>query len=132
MNILCMAPTEYRLVAANGPIEAVPWLRRLVTAGEALGVPVTAFRNQTGLIIADGYGQTETGHLAGVRPGENAPPGSMGRLLPGVRGEIVDGELCIDTATAPTFFLGYAGESAPTGCARTRRAGCSSTRAPMT
>jgi acetyl-CoA synthetase len=36
-----------------------------------------------------------------------------------VRGEIVDGELCIDTATAPTFFPGYAGESAPTGLWRT-------------
>ena len=35
--------------------------------------------------IADGYGQTETGQVTGVRPGETAPPGSMGRPLPGIR-----------------------------------------------
>ena len=48
-------------------------------------------------------------------PGETAPPGSMGRPLPGVHAEIVDGELCVDPATVPTFFLGYDGEPAPAG-----------------
>jgi acetyl-CoA synthetase len=115
VNVLCMAPTEYRLIAAAGPIENVPSLRRLITAGEALGVPaMRAWHEQTGLWIADGYGQTETGHVTGVRPGEVAPPGSMGRPLPGVRAEIVDGELCVDPASVPTFFLGYDGAAAPT------------------
>jgi acyl-coenzyme A synthetase/AMP-(fatty) acid ligase len=108
VDVLCMAPTEYRLIAAHGPIRELPSLRRIVTAGEALGIPaVEAWRAQTGLEIADGYGQTETGHLAGVRPGERAPPGSMGRPLPGVRVEIVGGELTVDPATVPSFFLGY-------------------------
>jgi acyl-coenzyme A synthetase/AMP-(fatty) acid ligase len=108
VNVLCMAPTEYRLIAAGGPIDALPSLRRAITAGEALGVPAfDAWREQTGLEIADGYGQTETGQVTGVRPGESAPPGSMGRPLPGIRVEIVDGELCVDPATVPTFFLGY-------------------------
>ncbi|HEY8300966.1 MAG TPA: AMP-binding protein [Jatrophihabitans sp.] len=116
VNVLCMAPTEYRLIAAHGPIDDVPSLRRLVTAGEALGVPALhAWHEQTGLWIADGYGQTETGHVSGVRPGEVAPPGSMGRPLPGVHAEIVDGELCVDPATVPTFFLGYDGGSVPDG-----------------
>ena len=116
VNVLCMAPTEYRLIAAHGPITDVPSLRRLVTAGEALGIPaVDAWRAQTGLTIADGYGQTETGHLTGVRPGETAPPGSMGRPLPGVHTQIVDGELCVDPATVPTFFLGYDGAPVPEG-----------------
>lgn len=110
VNVLCMAPTEYRLIAAAGPITDVPSLRRIVTAGESLGVPaVEAWHAQTGLTIADGYGQTETGHLTGVRPGEVAPPASMGRPLPGVVHEIVDGELCVDPSTVPTFFLGYDG-----------------------
>jgi acetyl-CoA synthetase len=114
--VLCMAPTEYRLIDAHGPIEDVPSLRRLVTAGEALGVAaVESWQRQTGLVIADGYGQTETGHLAGVRPGETAPPGSMGRALPGVATRIVDGELTVDPATVPTFFLGYDGAPAPDG-----------------
>jgi acetyl-CoA synthetase len=116
VNVLCMAPTEFRLIAASGPIEGVPSLRRLVTAGEALGTAaVEAWQRHTGLVIADGYGQTETGHLAGVRPGEVAPPGSMGRPLPGVDAEIVDGELTVDPASVPTFFLGYDGEPAPVG-----------------
>jgi acyl-coenzyme A synthetase/AMP-(fatty) acid ligase len=116
VNVLCMAPTEYRLIAAAGPIGALPSLRRAVTAGEALGVPAfETWRAQTGLAISDGYGQTETGQLTGVRPGETAPPGSMGRPLPGVQVEIVDGELLVDPATVPTFFLGYDGGSIPPG-----------------
>jgi acyl-coenzyme A synthetase/AMP-(fatty) acid ligase len=116
VDVLCMAPTEYRLIATAGAIDVGPSLRRVITAGEALGVPaVTAWREQTGLEIADGYGQTETGQVTGVRPGESAPPGSMGRPLPGVRVEIVDGELCVDPATVPTFFLGYDGGEGPEG-----------------
>jgi acyl-coenzyme A synthetase/AMP-(fatty) acid ligase len=107
VNVLCMAPTEYRLIAAAGPIGLLPSLRRAITAGEALGIPAfETWREQTGLEIADGYGQTETGQVTGVRPGETAPAGSMGRPLPGVRVEIVDGELLVDPATVPTFFVG--------------------------
>jgi acetyl-CoA synthetase len=39
----------------------------------------------------------------------------MGRPLPGVRAEIVGGELVVDPATVPTFFLGYDGGLAPEG-----------------
>ena len=120
VNVLCMAPTEYRLIAAAGAIGALPSVRRLITAGEALGAPtVDAWASQTGLIIADGYGQTETAHIAGVRPGETAPAGSMGRPLPGVSVEIRDGELVVDPSTVPTFFLGYDGSPAPSGWWRT-------------
>jgi acyl-coenzyme A synthetase/AMP-(fatty) acid ligase len=120
VDVLCMAPTEYRLIAAAGPIGALPSLRRAITAGEALGVPAyLTWQEQTGLAIADGYGQTETGQVTGVRPGESAPPGSMGRPLPGVRASVVDGELLVDPATVPTFFLGYDGSSVPNGMWRT-------------
>ena len=116
VNVLCMAPTEYRLIAAHTTPDVGPTVRRMITAGEAPGTTVVdTWRTHTGLVIADGYGQTETGHLAGVRPGETAPPGSMGRPLPGIDVEIVDGELTVDPRTVPTFFLGYAGETAPTG-----------------
>jgi acyl-coenzyme A synthetase/AMP-(fatty) acid ligase len=116
VNVLCTAPTEFRLIAAAGPIGDLPSLRRAVTAGEALGVPAfEAWRTQTGLQISDGYGQTETGQLTGVRPGETAPPGSMGRPLPGIRAEVVDGELVVDPTSVPTFFLGYDGGSVPEG-----------------
>jgi acetyl-CoA synthetase len=116
VNVLCMAPTEYRLIAAAGEIGSLPSLRRAITAGEALGVPAfETWHAQAGLAIADGYGQTETGQVTGVRPGETAPPGSMGRPLPGVTASVVDGELVVDPATVPTFFLGYDGSSIPSG-----------------
>jgi acyl-coenzyme A synthetase/AMP-(fatty) acid ligase len=116
VNVLCMAPTEYRLIAAAGRIGTLPSLRRAITAGEALGAPAfAAWRDHTGLEIAEGYGQTETGHISGVRPGETARPGSMGRPLPGVRAEVRDGELLVDPSTVPTFFLGYDGDSIPSG-----------------
>jgi acetyl-CoA synthetase len=116
VQLLCMAPTEYRLIAAQESIGRLPTVRRLVTAGESLGVPaVQAWHAATGLLIADGYGQTETGHLAGVAPGVVAPTGSMGRVLPGIAADIVDGELVVDPATVPTFFLGYDGAPAAPG-----------------
>jgi acetyl-CoA synthetase len=92
----------------------------MVTAGEALGVPaLEAWRSATGLRISDGYGQTETGQLTAAPVDSPAPAGSMGRPLPGVAMSVVDGELVVDPATVPTFFLGYDGTEAPTGPWRT-------------
>jgi acetyl-CoA synthetase len=60
--------------------------------------------------IRDGYGQTETGQITGMPLGIEARPGSMGLPLPGIRVDVVDGELVIDPASDPTFFLRYLGE----------------------
>ncbi|MFT3865090.1 MAG: AMP-binding protein [Solirubrobacterales bacterium] len=115
VNALCMAPTEYRLIAKRATIGELPHLRRLVAAGEALNPEVLdVWRAATGLEIADGFGQTETGQLTGVPLGEPARPGSMGRPLPGMRVWVDDGELVVDPETVPTFFRGYLGhEPAP-------------------
>jgi acyl-coenzyme A synthetase/AMP-(fatty) acid ligase len=109
VNVLCMAPTEYRVIAKRAQLEPVASLRGLVAAGEALNPEVLrAFRDATGLEIRDGYGQTETGQLTGVPAGGAVRPGSMGRPLPGVALEVVDGELVLtDPASDPTFFVGY-------------------------
>ena len=108
--VLCMAPTEYRVIAKRAEPRPVAGLRGLVAAGEALNPEVLrAFHDATGLWIRDGYGQTETGQLTGMPLGEPARPGSMGRPLPGMRLWIDDGELCLDPATVPTFFRGYLG-----------------------
>ena len=111
--VLCMAPTEYRVIAKRAGLRPLPALRGLVAAGEALNPEVLrAWQEATGLQIRDGYGQTETGQLTGA-PGEGRTrPGSMGPALPGVGLEIEDGELAVDPATVPTFFLGYVGEQA--------------------
>ena len=85
VSVLCMAPTEYRVIAKRATLRALPRLRRMVAAGEALNPEVLrAWREATGLEIRDGYGQTETGQLTGMPPGEPARPGSMGWALPGV------------------------------------------------
>jgi acyl-coenzyme A synthetase/AMP-(fatty) acid ligase len=112
--VLCMAPTEYRVIAKRAAPRPVAGLRGLVAAGEALNPEVLrAFHAATGLWIRDGYGQTETGQLTGMPLGETARPGSMGRPLPGMRLWIEDGELCLDPATVPTFFRGYLGAPPP-------------------
>ncbi len=119
--VLCMAPTEYRVIAKRAEPRPVDGLRGLVAAGEALNPEVLrAWHEATGLWIRDGYGQTETGQLTGMPLGEPARAGSMGRALPGIRVWIEDGELCADPATIPTFFRGYLGAGpAPRGTWRT-------------
>ena len=108
VSVLCMAPTEYRVIAKRAAPRSAPGLRGLVAAGEALDPGVLgAWHDATGLWIRDGYGQTETGQLTGMPLGHAARPGSMGRPLPGVRLDVLDGELVLDPASDPTFFLGY-------------------------
>jgi acyl-coenzyme A synthetase/AMP-(fatty) acid ligase len=112
--VLCMAPTEYRVIAKRVELRRFPELRALVAAGEALNPEVLeVWRDATGLEIRDGYGQTETGQLTGNLDGEPTRAGSMGRALPGVKLWIEDGELVADPATVPTFFLKYLGDDAP-------------------
>ncbi|HEY6524885.1 MAG TPA: AMP-binding protein [Solirubrobacteraceae bacterium] len=111
VNVLCMAPTEYRVIAKRVELVPVPSLHGLVAAGEALNPEVLrAFKEATGLEIRDGYGQTETGQLTGVPAGGAVRPGSMGRPLPGVALEVDDGELVLaDPRTDPTFFVATLG-----------------------
>ena len=111
VNVLCMAPTEYRVIARRAQPCAPPSLRHLVCAGEALNPEVlNGWHEATGLVICDGYGQTETGQLTAVRNDGRLHPGSMGQALPGVRAWVDDGELVCEPRTVPTFFLGYIGE----------------------
>jgi len=111
VDVLCMAPTEYRIIAKRTTLRRFERLHGLVAAGEALNPEVlAAWREATGLDVRDGYGQTETGQMTANPPGVAAEPGSMGLPLPGVRMWIEDGELLVDPATVPTFFLGYRGE----------------------
>jgi acetyl-CoA synthetase len=137
VNVLCMAPTEYRVIAKRAEPRPVASLRSLVAAGEALNAEVLrVWEEATGLPVRDGYGQTETGQLTGNPPGVEPRPGSMGLPLPGVHlrvepteaaaspspdapsrgpaGAGSSGELVLaDPATDPTFFLGYLGEDGP-------------------
>ena len=110
VNVLCQAPTEYRMLAKRAELRPIPSLRRLVSAGEPIEPEaIRVFRENLGLSIGDGYGQTETGAIAGMGPGEDDPArdGSMGRPLPGLETRVVDGELQLRAATSETFFDHY-------------------------
>jgi acyl-coenzyme A synthetase/AMP-(fatty) acid ligase len=106
VNVLCMAPTEYRAVAKRTELRALPALRHAVAAGEPLNPEIVRlWRDAVGIEIHDGYGQTETGALTGMPIGPPVRPGSMGLPLPGYRLWVDEGELCVDPSTVPTFFL---------------------------
>ncbi len=122
VEVLCQAPTEYRVLVQRAGLRPLPGLRRAVSAGETLDREVfAAWRDATGLEIADGYGQTETGHLTGNLAGEPAREGSMGKPLPGFELRVADDELQVRVDSCPTFFSRYldgepfAGEWWPTG-----------------
>jgi len=110
VDVLCQAPTEYRVLAKRTQLRPVKSLRRMVSAGEALNPEVIeAFRAGLGLDIHDGYGQTETGQLTGNLVGDSVRDGSMGKALPGFDLRITDQILEIRVASCPTFFGGYIG-----------------------
>jgi acyl-coenzyme A synthetase/AMP-(fatty) acid ligase len=133
VNVLCQAPTEYRMLAKRTALRPLPKLRRMVSAGEPLEAEtIAAFREATGLVTADGYGQTETGHISGNHVGVPIREGSMGKPLPGLEIRLVppegseaggsaSGELQLRAASSPTFFSRYIegqrfeGEWWPTG-----------------
>jgi len=114
VNVLCQAPTEYRMLARRTELRELPALRRMVSAGEPLDPEtIAAFKAATGLEPADGYGQTETGQVTGNLAGEPVRQGSMGKPLPGIETRIAGaedgavGELQLRAASSPTFFSRY-------------------------
>jgi acetyl-CoA synthetase len=114
VNVLCQAPTEYRMLARRTELHELPALRRMVSAGEPLDPEtIAAFKAATGLEPADGYGQTETGQVTGNLAGEPVRQGSMGRPLPGIETRIAGaedgaaGELQLRASSSPTFFSRY-------------------------
>jgi acyl-coenzyme A synthetase/AMP-(fatty) acid ligase len=113
VNVLCQAPTEYRILAKRAELRPIPSLRRMISAGEPLNPEVIRlFREHLGTGIGDGYGQTETGPVTGMRPDEDDPAhdGSMGRPLPGIQARVMNGELQVKPETVPSFFSHYIGE----------------------
>ena len=101
-----MAPTEYRAIAKRAGLRELAGLRHAVAAGEPLNPEIVErWREEAGVAVHDGYGQTETGALTGMPLDQPLRPGSMGRPLPGMRLWVDDGELVGDPSTIPTFFI---------------------------
>lgn len=90
----CAPPTAYRLLVVEDLTKYdLGALRSCVGAGEPLNPEVIdIWKNQTGLQIRDGYGQTETVLIVGNFPVDDAPvkPGSMGKPAPGFSIDVID------------------------------------------
>jgi acyl-coenzyme A synthetase/AMP-(fatty) acid ligase len=98
VTTFCAPPTVYRqLVQLDLGRYPMPALRHVVAAGEPLDPEtIDRFRAGTGLLIHDGYGQTETVNIVANVPGMQLRPGSMGKPTPGFDVRIVDpaGRVC--------------------------------------
>jgi acetyl-CoA synthetase len=111
VTTFCAPPTVYRMLIQQ---DLAPWrdrlsIREMVGAGEPLNPEVIEqVQNGLGVVIRDGFGQTETTAQVGNTPGQEVVPGSMGRTLPGYdvvlldpatgeeqRGDGAEGELCL-------------------------------------
>ena len=102
-------------------------MREAASAGEPLNPEVIErVRAAWGLVIRDGYGQTETSAQIGNLPGAMVKPGSMGRPLPGYCIRLIDpngveseeGEICIDMTHRPLGLMSeYLDDAARNTCA---------------
>lgn len=119
VNVFCASSTEIlRLVNEDMGAYDLTALRRTVSAGEAMS-PVGAerWRQATGSLVAEAYGQTEALMMVLNYPCEPVRLGSMGRPQPGLDIDIVDddgrrvavgieGHVALK-APSPQLMLGY-------------------------
>ena len=117
VTTLCAPPTVWRMIILENLGAKPQALRELASAGEPLNPEVIEqVEKAWGLVIRDGYGQTETTAVIGNSPGQMVKPGSMGRPLPGYRIATVDmhdkecaeGEVAVKLDPRPTGLMtGY-------------------------
>ncbi|MEL7157305.1 MAG: AMP-binding protein [Actinomycetota bacterium] len=114
VTTLCAPPTVWRFLIQERLADYEVALRELISAGEPLNPEVIArVEADWGLVIRDGFGQTETTAQIGNPPGAEVVPGSMGRPLPGYPIVLLDpegnpgdeGEICIDLARRPVGLM---------------------------
>jgi acetyl-CoA synthetase len=114
-----LPPTALRLLRLAGVDISRSRLRTVMSGGESLDAATLAwFRDETGVTIAEIYGQTEANYLIGNSPNlYPARPGSMGLPYPGHDLLTIDedgnpvgagevGEIALRTPD-PVAFLGY-------------------------
>lgn len=131
ISTFCAPPTEYRLLVQQDLARwRLPRLRHCTAAGEPLNPEVIhTWHDRFGLLIHDGYGQTETTLLAANLPALPIRPGSMGKPFPGHDLRIIDeagrelppgevGDLAL-RGRPPSLFLEYWKDpEATAGCFR--------------
>ena len=118
----CAPPTVYRfLIREDLSRFDLSHLRHCTTAGEPLNKSVFyAWKKATGLLLYEGYGQTETTLQIATFPFMEPRPGSIGKPVPGWDVVLLDGddqpcppgvegEICIDLKDGRPvgLFTGY-------------------------
>jgi len=117
VTTLCAPPTVWRMLIRDELGAKPHGLRELASAGEPLNPEVIEeVEKAWGLVIRDGYGQTETTAIIANSPGQRVRAGSMGRPLPGYHIVLVDindrkcreGEIAVKCEPRPTGLMtGY-------------------------
>ncbi|MBM4228784.1 MAG: AMP-binding protein [Gammaproteobacteria bacterium] len=94
ITTFCGAPTIFRMLVLQDLRNfEFPHLRHVVGAGEPLNPEVIeTWKNATGLVIRDGYGQTESILLCASFPCLEPRFGSMGKPSPGITLAVIDDE----------------------------------------
>lgn len=107
------APTAYKIMAESKGEADLSSLRKCVSAGETLPLPVfQAFQAAYGLKLIDGIGATEMLHIFISAAGDEIRPGTTGKPVPGYEARVID-EAGNETAPGTVGRLAVRG---PTGC----------------
>ncbi|MEU7584305.1 AMP-binding protein [Streptomyces sp. NPDC041068] len=118
----CAPPTVWRMLIQADLTQLRTPPREVVAAGEPLNPEVIEQVNRAwGVVIRDGFGQTETAVQVANSPGQELKPGSMGRPTPGFAVELLDpvtgepgaqeGEISLDLGANPVgLMVGYHGD----------------------
>ena len=120
VTTFCAPPTVWRMLVQEDISAHTVQLREAVAAGEPLNPEVIARIEQAwGVVIRDGYGQTETTLQIANTPGQRVVPGSMGAALPGYTVALLDpdgasvdeGEIALSLSPPPMGLMqGYLAE----------------------
>lgn len=109
-NSVILVPEILRIlmaqVAEKGPLE---YLDFIAVGGSKVDPALVLQAREMGLPVYEGYGLSECASVVSLNTPEYDKPGTVGRVLPHVQAQIINGEVQI---TVPGF-LGYIGEDAP-------------------
>jgi acetyl-CoA synthetase len=121
VTTFCAPPTVWRMLVQEDLAAWQVRVREAASAGEPLNPEVIEVVERAwGIVVRDGYGQTETTAQVGNPPGQPVRPGSMGRPLPGYRVGLLDpstgepsdeGEIALSLSPRPLGLMtGYRDE----------------------
>jgi len=107
------APTLYRAMADMAPKFDLRSLKKCVSAGETLPLPIfEAWQHATGIKIIDGIGSTEMLHIFISAADDDIRPGATGKPIAGYQAMVVD-----ETGKPlPPDTIGRLAVRGPTGC----------------